>query len=385
MQRFEFATAQRIVFGCGAVAEAGALAKPLGRRCLLLTGRTGARAAGLRAALDREGLAPEVFAVPGEPSTGLVSAALARGRAAGCDVVIGCGGGSVLDAAKAVAALLANGGEILDYLEVVGRGLPLVRPSVPFVAIPTTAGTGTEVTRNAVLTVPECRVKASLRGSGMLPHVALVDPELTLTLPPAVTAATGMDALTQLLEPFVSPRASPMTDCFCREGLRLVGQSLRRAWENGADLARRTEMSLASLLGGLALSNAGLGAVHGLAAPIGGACEAPHGAVCAALLSRVMEANVCALRARLPGSPALGRYAEAARLLTGRSAATADEGVAWVEDLRQALEIPPLRAYGLAADAVADVVAKAARANSMKSNPIGLTAPELTEVLMGAL
>jgi alcohol dehydrogenase class IV len=297
-----------------------------------------------------------------------------------CDVVIAMGGGSAIDAGKALAAMLANPGDPLDYLEVIGRGRALERASAPFIAIPTTAGTGSEVTRNAVLASPEHRVKASLRSPGMLPRLAVVDPELTLDLPRPVTAATGLDALTQLIEPYVSSRANAMTDLFCVEGIRRAAAALPRAWENGQDREARTAMSWASLLGGMALANAGLGAVHGFAAPVGGMFPAPHGAACAALLPHVMEVNVRALRARSPHGEALRRYDEIARLLTGEPHATADDGVRWVAAICRRLEIPPLRDYGVREEDIPALVEKAANASSMKGNPIPLTPDELSEI-----
>lgn len=361
------------------------MAKEFGRRALVVTGRSGERAGRLEELLTGAGVAGEIFPVAGEPTTRAVSEGVARARAAGCEVVIGFGGGSAIDAAKAIAGLLTNGGELLDYLEVVGRGAPLTKPAAPLLAIPTTAGTGAEVTRNAVLASPEHRVKASLRSPYLLPRVALVDPELTLILPPDLTASTGMDALTQLIEPYVCPRANPVTDGVCVEGMRRAARSLRRAFECGDDAAAREDMALASLFGGMALANAGLGAVHGFAAPIGGMFPAPHGAVCAALLPGVMEANVRALRERAPESAALRRYDEVARLLTGRAQATAADGVAWVRELCAALNIARLRTWGLTEGDVAGVVQKAMQASSMKANPIPLNAGELELVLRGAV
>jgi len=255
--------------------------------------------------------------------------------------------------------------------------------AAPCIAIPTTAGTGSEVTRNAVLASPLHRVKASLRSASMLPRLAVVDPELTYHLPRAITASTGLDALTQLIEPYVSLRANPMTDQFCVEGMRRAASALPRVWENGGDRAARCDMAWASLLGGMALANAGLGAVHGFAAPIGGMWAAPHGAVCAGLLPYVMEVNVRALRARAPEK--LTRYDEVARLLTGRPHATAPDGVAWITALCQKLEIPPLRTYGVAASHLTVLVEKAAQASSMKGNPIVLTEEELREIVSRAL
>lgn len=382
---FEFATAHRVIFGPGTFKQAGPIAKELGRRVMIVTGKSAARARRLGEQLTAAGLTWEICSIAGEPTTGAVRAGVEQARAAESDCVIGLGGGSAIDAAKAIAGLLANCGELFDHLEVIGRGVPLAKPAVPLIAIPTTAGTGAEVTRNAVLASPEHRVKASLRSPHLLPRVALVDPELTLDLPPDLTASTGMDALTQLIEPYVCLRANPMTDGLCAEGIRRAARSLRRAFEQGADSAAREDMALASVFGGVALANAGLGAVHGFAAPLGGMFPAPHGAVCAALLPGVMAANVHALQERAPESPALRRYDEVARLLTGRPQATAADGVAWTQELCSALQIAPLRTWGLTQPDVPGVVEKALQASSMKANPVALTVEELRAVLTAAL
>jgi alcohol dehydrogenase class IV len=325
------------------------------------------------------------FAVAGEPTIGAIAAAVELARGAGCDCAIGCGGGSALDAAKAVAALAPNPGEIADYLEVVGRGQPLARPSLPCLAIPTTAGTGSEATRNAVLCSPEHRTKVSLRGPSLLPRLALVDPELTYDLPPGLTASTGLDALAQLIEPYVCLRANPLTDSFCREGLPRVAGALRQACGPGRDARARADMAVASLLGGLALANAGLGAVHGFASPVGGGFGAPHGAICAALLAPAMEVNLRALRRRGAAGEAERRYAEIARLLTGRPAATADDGAAWVRELVRDLGLPGLRAYGVGPEHAGVLAEQAAMTSSMQANPVPLTAEERAELLVLAL
>jgi alcohol dehydrogenase class IV len=345
----------------------------MGRRALVVTGST------VRHAIDGVHLP-----ICGEPSVDDIRSGADLARSEGCDVVVAIGGGSAIDAGKALAAMLANSGDPLDYLEVVGRGRPLANPSVPFIAVPTTAGTGSEVTRNAVLASAEHRVKASLRSPGMLPRLAVIDPELTYDLPPAITASTGLDALAQVIEPFVSVRANAMTDLFCAEGIRRIAIALPRAYENGGDREARSGMSWGSLLGGLSLANAGLGAVHGFAAPVGGMFPAPHGAVCAALLPHAVEINVEALRARAPHSDALRRYDTIARLLTGQSRAVADDAVWWLTELCARLEIPPLRAYGVDDAHVPGLVAKAAKASSMKGNPIELTGEELTEIVSRA-
>lgn len=383
--QFAFATATEIVFGAGARTTVGERARHLGSRALVVTGRSDAPSAEIIASLHTRGLPLLRWSVDGEPVIASARAAVDAARQHRADVVVGCGGGSAIDLGKAVAALLANPGDPLDYLEVIGRGQALTRRSVPFIAVPTTAGTGAEVTRNAVLGVPEERQKVSLRSPLMLPVLAIVDPELTLALPAALTASTGMDALTQLIEPYVSVKANPLTDAICLEGLPRVARALRRAVRDGNDLDARTDMALGSLFGGLALANAALGAVHGFAAPIGGRFPAPHGAVCAALLPHVMKANVRALQARGGDTDRLDRFATVARLLTGEPDASAADGVEWIEHLRDDLTIPALGAYGIGPEHVDDLVSAASRASSMRGNPIALEATELRDVLLAAL
>ena len=381
MTGFEFATATRIVFGAGRLAELPEAVKALGgHKVLLVTGRDPTRAGPLREGLGRLGLSSVTFTVEGEPTVERVREGTATALAAQCDAVVAFGGGSALDTGKAIAALAANGGDPLDYLEVVGRGQALTKPSLPLVAIPTTAGTGSEVTRNAVLGVKDAQVKASLRGPLMLPRLALVDPELLTGAPPAVLASSGLDALSQLLEPFLSARANPLTDALAREGMVRSARSLRRAVLEGPDAAAREDLALASLFGGLCLANAGLGAVHGFAAPVGGMFEAPHGAVCAALLPATLEVNLRALRTRAPSHPALPRFQEVARLFTGRADAQAEEGISWVKELCQALGVPGLGRYGLTEADVPRLVTRAKAASSMKANPLPLTDEELTEI-----
>jgi alcohol dehydrogenase class IV len=320
-----------------------------------------------------------------EPTISVVLDAAQVARAEKAEVVIGFGGGSALDAAKAIAALATNIGDIFDHLEVIGRGQPLTRAPLPCIAIPTTAGTGSEVTRNAVLHSPEHQVKVSLRHPLMLPRVAIIDPELTLDLPPAVTASTGLDALTQLIEPYVSCRANPMTDALCVEGIRRAARSLQCAFEHGNNLTAREDMAMASLFGGIALANAGLGAVHGFAAPIGGMFSAPHGAVCAALLPHVMSANINALRSREPRSEALKRFNTLGRLLADGQDSNADEGAAWVGTLTRKLRVPTLRSFGIGTKDIQALAVLAVNTSSMKGNPIVLTERELTEILEKAL
>ncbi|QRO00274.1 iron-containing alcohol dehydrogenase [Archangium violaceum] len=380
---FEFATATRILFGAGRLAEVPREVKALGgTRVLLVTGRDPTRAGPLRQGLDQLGLSSVTFAVEGEPTVELARDGTATAVSERCDAVVAFGGGSALDAGKAIAALAANGGDPLDYLEVVGRGLPLTKPSLPLVAIPTTAGTGSEVTRNAVLGVKDAQVKASLRSPLMLPRLAIVDPDLLAGAPSGVLAASGLDALSQLIEPFLSARANPLSDALAREGMVRSARSLRRAVLEDTDPATREDLALASLFGGLCLANSGLGAVHGFAAPVGGMFEAPHGAVCAALLPAVLEVNLRALRARAPAHPALPRFQEVAVLLTGRAEARAEDGISWVRELCQALRVPGLGRYGLTEADVPMLVTRAKAASSMKANPLPLTDEELTEIVV---
>lgn len=382
---FEFATAGRIVFGAGTLSQAPGIVRSFGQRPFIVMGREPARAQRLFELLANEGVPVVTTSISGEPTTDDITRATLHARESACDCVVGFGGGSVLDAAKAIAALLTNDAPLFDYLEVIGRSQPLAQPAAPCIAIPTTAGTGAEVTRNAALASPQHRVKVSLRSAHMLPKVAIVDPQLTHGLPPEITATTGLDALTQLIEPYVCTRANPMTDTVCVEGIRRAARSLARAVTDGKDAAAREDMALASLFGGLALANAGLGAVHGFAGPIGGMFPAPHGAICAALLPHVIEGNLAALRTRASTSKALSRYDEIARIVTNQSQATASDLVPWTRELVNSLPVRSLSAYGITREDFPAIVVAAERASSMKANPLPLTYDELTEILGRAL
>ncbi|HUI06271.1 MAG TPA: iron-containing alcohol dehydrogenase [Verrucomicrobiae bacterium] len=379
---FEFATARRIIFGAGKLGEIGAIAKPLGRRALVVIGKSATavqRVEPLLSVLTGAGIEYVTFSISAEPTVDVVRAGTRRARDERCGLVISFGGGSVIDTGKAVAALLTNGGDPLDYVEIVGKGQPLTKPSAPFMAIPTTAGTGSEATRNAVLGAPEQRLKVSMRSAEMLPRVALVDPELTYDLPPHITATSGLDALTQLIEPFVSVKANPMIDGICREGMQRVARSLRRAFEHGDDPSAREDMALAALFSGMALANAGLGAVHGLAGPLGGMFDAPHGALCAALLPHVMEVNRGMIR-----GPA-GRGAVSAPTEIVRRFDEVRRIVGDIGELVRALKIPPLRQYGVNREEFSAIIEKANASSSMKGNPVRLRDEELREILERAL
>jgi alcohol dehydrogenase class IV len=379
---FELSVPEKIIFGKGSLARLGQLVSGFGGRALIVHGANSDRARSIQGLLAKS--STTLYPVRNEPSIEDVANGVEEAKASEVTFVIGIGGGSVIDAAKAISGLATNTGDILDYLEVIGRGSPLTRAGLPCVAIPTTAGTGAEVTKNAVIASLEQQVKISLRSPFLLPRIALVDPELTYSLPAQVTIATGLDALTQLIEPLVSSRANPATDGLCREGISRVARSLPAVVQNGKDFTAREEMALASLFGGLALANAGLGAVHGFAGPIGGMFNAPHGLICGILLPFVVDANVHALRLRAPDSMALGRYDEIGRLLTGSPDAVATDALAWLTDVSKTLNMPTLSSLGIPKEAIPEIASKAAKASSMKANPIELTQPELEAILEAA-
>jgi alcohol dehydrogenase class IV len=386
--KFEFSTARRIVFGQGVAEQLPALVAGYGKRGFLVLGSKPDRLTALLDAIGARNVATTVFNVPGEPTVEMAVAAVAAAREAKADVVVAIGGGSVLDIGKVAAAMLKNEGELTDYLEVVGKGRPLREQPAPLIAVPTTAGTGAEVTYNAVLGVPDQQVKVSMRSPLMLPRWAIVDPLLTYSLPPELTASTGLDALTQLIETFVSNKANPLTDGVCREGMLRAGRSLRKAFEDGSDAQAREDMALAGLFSGMALANAKLGAAHGFAGPLGGMTSAPHGIVCGKLLPYVIQANVQALQNEAAGEELqsiLARFDEIGRILTGSDTATADDAVSWIGELCVILGLPGLRKYGLSSVDFPLVVEKAAKASSMQGNPVTLSEDELTGILEKAI
>ncbi|KNZ41634.1 iron-containing alcohol dehydrogenase [Acetobacterium bakii] len=382
---FEFMTANRIIFETGGIAKIGKLAKEFGNRVLLSSGMSMDETKKVMGYLQKEGITPVVLMVQGEPSVEGLKEGLELARKEMCDSVIGFGGGSAMDTGKVIAAMLKNPGEIIEYLEVIGAGRKLKMPSAPCIEIPTTSGTGAEVTKNAVLSSIENKVKVSLRSQFMLPEIVLLDPELTISVPPDVTASTGLDALIQVLEPFVSKFANPITDAFCREGLRRAARSLKKAYDDGTDMNAREDMAITSLFGGLALANAKLGVVHGFAGVIGGMVTIPHGVICATLLPYAIKINVKSITVRDPHSAALKRYDEVAQILTGNQKATAMDGVLWIHELCKYLKVPTLSSFGLTVSEFPMIIEKSVASSSMKGNPIELTYWELEEILVKAL
>lgn len=381
---FEFATAGRIIFGPGKMNRIGGYASDLGRKAMVVHGIQDSFLKELVEILERHQIEIVIVPVKDEPTIDSIQEGTETARKSNCDLVISIGGGSAIDTGKAISALQTNPGDLIDYLEIIGYGKPLRNSPIPFIAIPTTAGTGAEVTRNAVINAPDQRVKVSLRSPKMLPEIALVDPELTVSMPPNITAFTGLDALTQLIEPFVSKFSNPFTDAISREGIRLVGKSIKQAYKDGKDISARIDMSLSSLFGGMALANAKLGAVHGIAGPFGGMYHAPHGAVCARLLPYVMEQNLANLQKEGNSLTALIRYTEIAQLLTGDTKSTASEGVDWVKEIVKLFEIPPLGRYGFVESELDDLVQKSKNASSMRGNPVELTNEEIEYVILQA-
>lgn len=382
---FTFAPPGRIIFGPDCARELPSLTASLGSRALLVRGPRNPNAAASAHVLKHAGLLADEFIVAGEPTTDDINAGRTVAQTVSADVIVAVGGGSVIDAAKAIAALCTNPGDIFRYLETIGDAQPLLHSPLPCIAVPTTAGTGAEVTFNAVIASPTHCVKVSLRHVNLAPRIALVDPLLTHSLPPDPTAASGMDAITQLIEAYVSRQATLITDLFCREGLIRAAHALPRAFQHGDDARARADMSLAALLSGLALANARLGAVHALAGPLGGLLHAPHGALCGRLLPFVTQANISALRESTdPYAPfSLARYAEIARFVGAGS--NPEDVVTWADALAQSLRIPPLSSYGLTNEHFSQVISQALAASSMKTNPVPLTPSHLSSLLRRAL
>jgi len=381
---FDFATAARIIFEPKGARNIPTLAREFGSHPCLVTGSRPEHAQWLVDALSADLDSPLIISISGEPDTDIIAEASENARAHGCDLVIAMGGGSVMDAGKAIAALITNTDDLFDYLEVVGKGLPLKETPVPLITVPTTAGTGSEVTANAVVLSQAHDVKVSLRSRSMIANIAVVDPELMVSMPSSVTAATGMDALTQLIEAYVSVGANPMTDGLCREGMRRAARSLRQACKHGNDIEARTDMALASLFSGIALANAKLGAVHGFAAPLGGQFHVPHGIACAVLLPHVMAANIRALSDSERNASTLQKFEEIARILTGNENAAPDDGINWIKTLCTDLDMPSLPKLGVAPQDFGELADKAANASSMKGNPVQLGREALMNILRQA-
>ena len=387
---FSIARLPRIEFGSGTLARLPDIAAGYGKHLLLVTGARSftesAAGAQLFASLRARSLSWEQVRVSGEPSPEFVDATVTALRGTRFDAVVGIGGGSALDAAKAIAGLLQPGNSVLDHLEGVGPERPYAGPATPFIAVPSTAGTGSEATKNAVLSVPG-DFKKSFRDDRLVAEWAIVDPDLLATCPPALIAADGLDAFTQLLESFVSSRANPITDALARSGMMAARDALP-SLHRQQSAAARAQMAYASLTSGICLAQAGLGAVHGLASPLGAFFPIPHGVVCGTLVASATESNIAALEARDPGNPALPKYAEIGRRFAMKKGLDGPDArrflVACLRRWEEELKLPRLSAYGIGAGDLARIVA-ASRGSSMKTNPIVLSDTELTHILASRL
>jgi alcohol dehydrogenase class IV len=392
--RFSIARFPRIEFGAGTIENLPGIAAGFGRRALLVTGavslQQSPRWETLRKGLRQAGIQWEHTTVSGEPSPNLVDAAVRQFGETQPDVVIAIGGGSVLDAGKAIAGLLRTGDSVMDYLEGVGPEKPYTGPAVPFIAAPTTAGTGSEATKNAVLSIQgEHGFKKSFRNERLVPEYAVVDPDLLSSCPPGQIAANGMDALTQLMESYVSTRASRMTDALALDGIRAARDSLLPLYENPAAASgARAGMAYAALLSGITLAQTGLGSVHGLASPLGAFFPIPHGVVCGTLVAAATRVNIEAMHAREPANPALEKYTRLAGLLCGTRFPDArkahDALIELLENWVRRLGIPRLGRYGVEENDFERIVANS-RGSSMKTNPVVLTDGEIAAILQQRL
>lgn len=390
---FSLSRLPRIELGAGTLAKLPGFVKSLGSRVLLVTGASSLQASPLwenvTGGLKAHGIAWRHLTIAGEPSPQMVDEAVRVLRTEMVDVVVGIGGGSALDAAKAIAGLLKPGNSVMDHLEGVGPELPYGGPATPFIAVPTTAGTGSEATKNAVLSVQGADgFKKSFRDEKLMAEVALVDPDLLASCPRAVIAANGMDAFTQLLESYVSSRASPLTDALAWSGMDAARQGLLAFHADAGDATARGQMAYAALMSGITLAQAGLGSVHGLAAPLGAFFPIPHGVACGTLLAVATRVNIEVLGAREPSHAALAKYAQVGRLLSGNTHLGDDEAQAalleTLESWTRKLALPGLGHFGVTAADVVRIVENS-RGSSMKTNPVRLNDDEIAGIITARL
>jgi len=379
--QFELAPIPQIFFGSGQIQNIGPLIRPFGSRVLIVADEAALKAANLEEILTNNQLEYCSLLIKNEPTTEDIDNGVTAGLEFETEVVIGIGGGAALDAGKAVSGLITNGGVAIDYMEVVGQGLPIKCLPLPYIAVPSTAGTGAEVTRNAVIISQTDKYKASIRSPLLIPKIAIVDPSLTLTVPASVTASTGLDALTQLIEAYISNKSQPVTDSLALLGIQKAVKSLQIAYEHGDNLSAREDMALAALLSGICLTNAGLGAVHGFASPLG--ASIPHGVACAALLAAVVDQNIRILKAN---SPTIVKYAKLGELVANKTFKNTAEAhqmlVQYLRNLTKRLKIPPLSKFGLNKIDIPDIIKKVKRSSSIRYNPVELDDIMLEEILI---
>ncbi|MFX1505051.1 MAG: iron-containing alcohol dehydrogenase [Promethearchaeota archaeon] len=385
---FEFLPTPRIFFGPKQFHKIGALVKELGSRVLIVASGGALNFPETRETFTVSTLRQEIefdtYLISGEPTIKTIDSGVHKAKEFEADVIMGLGGGSAIDASKAIAGLFTNGGSARDYMEVIGKGSVITQPSLPIIAVPTTAGTGSEVTKNAVILAEKEKFKASIRSPLLIPTIAIIDPRLMCSVSPSVTATCGMDALTQLIEAYTSNKSQPLTDSWALLGIKRASNSLPRCYTDGQSLEARTDMALASLLSGFCLANAGLGAVHGFASPMGG-FKIPHGVICAALLKPTIEANINELKKVDPKSKILRKYAKLGKIVSEKSYPTIDEAhkalVDYLEKMTRELKIPALSKFGVNISDIDIIVEKAMKSSSMRYNPIKLEKNVLAEIL----
>lgn len=376
---FSLQTPAQILFGRGMKDRAADAVASFGLRGVLVHGGNPARADWLAQSLRAKGCSLTTISCATEPTLPMLEAALSITRPFDPAWVLAIGGGAVLDMGKALAALIPSPSPPMDHLEVVGRGLPLSATPLPFIALPTTAGTGAEATKNAVIGLPDHRRKVSLRDDRMLARLAIIDPSLTDHCPWSITLASGLDAVVQVIEPYLSTRANDFTDALARPAIARGLAALLRL-SQGEDQTARNELAWVSLSGGLALANAGLGAVHGLAGPIGGMCPAPHGAICAVLLGPVLAMN----RRRLSNPVAAKRMEEVCQIIADCFGGTSHDAPMMIANWLRRVRLPGLTAQGLLPSSHAEVAEAALQASSMKANPANLSKSDLMDILSQA-
>jgi len=385
---FEFLSTPHIFFGPKQFHKIGALVKELGSRLFIVASGSALNSPETRETFTVSTLKQKIdfdtFLIKGEPTIEAIDAGVQKAKEFKAEVIMGLGGGSAVDASKAIAGLYTNGGSARDYMEVIGKGSVITHPSLPIIAVPTTAGTGSEVTKNAVILAEKEKFKASIRSPHLIPTIAIIDPRLMLTVPSSVTATCGMDALTQLIEAYTSNKSQPLTDVWALLGVRKAFKSLFRCYTDGQSLEARESMALASLLSGFCLANAGLGAVHGFASPMGG-LKIPHGVICAVLLKPTIEANIKELQKVDLESVTLRKYANLGEILSTKSYPSMNDAhkglVNYLRRLTQELKIPKLSKFGLTDSDIDIIVEKAMKSSSMRYNPIKLEKSILIEIL----
>ncbi|MFX1512823.1 MAG: iron-containing alcohol dehydrogenase [Promethearchaeota archaeon] len=390
---FELLHTPRILFGAQQFQKIGTLIQEYGKKALIVANKGALEEGRARQILEQSIPAKNIdfsfFIVKGEPEIEVIDQGVAQGYNLGAEVVVGVGGGSAVDGAKAIAALITNGGSARDYMEVIGKGFKVTKPTLPFIAVPTTAGTGSEITKNAVISAKKEGFKASIRSPLLVPSIAIIDPSLMITVPPDVTARCGMDALTQLIEPYTSNNAQPITDSLAELGIKTVAGSIRQSYQKGKDLQAREKMAFASLLGGICLANAGLGVVHAYASSMGGMFPIPHGTICAILLAPALEINIRELKKINFNHPILRKYCYIAELLTNMTFDNAEEAhqalTEYLYDLTSFLNIPSLVEIDISSNNFPSIIEKAKKASSMRYNPIQLNQQALEEILERAL